>query len=233
MLSSQIRSPEKTRSIPRRWAAAAPSTADGLLGGRRVEVAALGDAGAHGAQQAEAGGVDGEGVGVDGGDERAAVDVAVTEPVSWTWVTASMRPIMAGAAFGQLGGAGRRGSGRFGPRAGWCRGRRSRSAARPSRRGEPEDGHDGGHADGDAQRGEAGSELAGAQPHRGEAGQVRRSELASPPRVCGGGHDWVPLGDGTPWTGTPSHPSPALSRRSGRRASRSAGPCAPRCPGRG
>ena len=49
---------------------------DGFLGGRRVEVAALGHAGAHGAQQAEAGRVDGEGVGVDGGDERAAVDVA-------------------------------------------------------------------------------------------------------------------------------------------------------------
>ena len=49
---------------------------DGLLGGRGVEVAALGDGGADGVEQAEAGGVDGEGVGVDGGDERAAVDVA-------------------------------------------------------------------------------------------------------------------------------------------------------------
>ena len=59
----------KTRSIPSRWAAAAPSTATGSCGGRGVEVAALGDAGADGVQQAEAGGVDGEGVGVDGGDE--------------------------------------------------------------------------------------------------------------------------------------------------------------------
>lgn len=38
---------------------------DGLLGGRRVEVAALSDAGPHRTGQAEAGRLDGEGVGVD------------------------------------------------------------------------------------------------------------------------------------------------------------------------
>ena len=51
--------------MPRRWAAAAPSTRDRLAGGGGVEVAALGDGGADGGGQAEAGGVDGERVGVD------------------------------------------------------------------------------------------------------------------------------------------------------------------------
>ena len=99
---------------------------DGLLGGRGIEVVALRHAGTHGVEQAEAGGVDGEGVGVDGGDERAAVDVPVTVPVSWTSVTASMRPIIGRGGRGAARRSGRRRSGRFGRRGGWCRGRRSR-----------------------------------------------------------------------------------------------------------
>jgi hypothetical protein len=48
---------------------------DGLACGGSVEVVPLGDACPNDGQQAEAGGLDAEGVGVDGRDQRAAVDV--------------------------------------------------------------------------------------------------------------------------------------------------------------
>src|SRR5262249_53861175 len=50
---------------------------DGFAGGGGVEVVAVGDAGADGGGQAEAGRLDGQAVGVDGGDQRAAVDLGV------------------------------------------------------------------------------------------------------------------------------------------------------------
>ena len=60
---------------PSRWAASAPSTAAGSRGGRGIEEAALREGVAGGLEQAEAGRLDSQRVGVDGGDERAAEDV--------------------------------------------------------------------------------------------------------------------------------------------------------------
>ncbi len=52
---------------------------DGLMRGRRVQVAALGERRADRAREVEARGLDGEGVRVDGRDERALVDVGLGE----------------------------------------------------------------------------------------------------------------------------------------------------------
>ena len=75
-----------------------------------------------------------EGVGVDGGDERAAVDVAGDRAGLLDLGDRVDAADHGRGGLGQLGRAGRRGSGRFGRRAGWCRGRRSRSRGRPRRR---------------------------------------------------------------------------------------------------
>src|SRR5258708_1669195 len=53
---------------------------DGFVRGGGVEVAALGDAGADGSRQPETGRLDRQAIGVDGGDDRAAVDRYLDRP---------------------------------------------------------------------------------------------------------------------------------------------------------
>jgi hypothetical protein len=52
---------------------------DGFLGGGRVEVVALGDAGGDHREEAEGCGLDGQGVGVTGGDVGVAVGVGAAD----------------------------------------------------------------------------------------------------------------------------------------------------------
>ena len=208
---------------------------DGFLGGRRVEVAALGDGGADGGQQAEAGGLDGEGVGVDGGDERAAVDVAGDR----SGLLHLGHPVDAAdhgrGRCGQLGRAGRRGSGRSRRPAGWCPGPRSRSAVPPRRtrraRGRPRWRPRRWRcpsAESPARSLRVRSPTVDRRP-RSEGRSFRTARVSVGVMAGGPACGWGRRDRGSVLVRS----SGRCRRRSGRRASRSGGPCGLRCLGRG
>jgi hypothetical protein len=126
---------------------------DRLLGGGSIQVGAQGDRGADGLRQVQAGSLHRQGVGVDGGDQRAAVGVDVADGTSALHLGDT----------GQPGDHSRRGVGQLGGAAGevLAVGDREQVGAQPcdlgveaGRRGlrQAEDGDDGGHADPDPQR---------------------------------------------------------------------------------
>src|SRR5262249_29758252 len=183
---------------------------DRFAGGGRVEVVAVGDAGAHGGGQAEARRLHGEGAGVDGGGQRAAVDLGVHGAGGLDGGDRPDAGDHGGGGFGEFGGAAEQGLpvgdrqqvgaelADFGEQPGG------------GGRGQAEHGHDRGDADGDAQGGQPGAQLAGAQPDAGDPGQVRGPQPpgrgpARAGRGGGGGHR-VP-----PWTG----PGTGASRSAG------------------
>ena len=146
---------------------------DGFLGGGGVEVVALGDGGGDDREEVEAGGLDGQGVGVDRGDVGAAVGVgAADRPGALHLLHTADTADHGRRRGGQLGGA----AGEalavadgeqvgaelvdLGQQAGLGGG------------GQAEHGDDGGHADGDAESGQPGPQLPGAQSDGGEPGQV-------------------------------------------------------------
>src|SRR5215469_5342846 len=78
---------------------------DWFVGGGGVEVVAPGDAGADGSGQAEAGCLDGQAVGVDGGDQRAAVDRGIDRPAVLDGGDRVHPGDHGRGGFGQFGGA--------------------------------------------------------------------------------------------------------------------------------
>ena len=114
----------------------------------------------------------------------------MTVPVCCTSVTGPMRAIMAGAALGSSAVLAGEGLAVCDDEQVGAEGGDLVQQAGRGGRGEAEDGHDGGHADGDAQGGEPGSQLAGAQPDRGEAAEVRRVAASS----LRGSRSWSWLG---------------------------------------
>ena len=150
---------------------------DRFVSGGPVQVAALGHAGAHGGRQAQAGGVDGEGVGVDAGISglRKAFTL-VTVPVSCTWVTPGNRVIIPGAVTG---------SSAVPPVRVWpfCTVSRLVPSRAISRQQtclgggrQAKHGRDGRDPDRDPERRQAGPQLAGPQPHRRQPCHVRGTQ---------------------------------------------------------
>ena len=146
---------------------------DGFLGGGRVEVVALGDGGGEDREEVERCGLDGQAVGVDRGDVGGAVGVGAADRPGALHLLHTADAADHGRRRGrQLGGA----AGEalavadgeqvgaelvdLGQQAGLGGG------------GQAEHGDDGGHADGDTERGQPGPQLPGAQPDGGEPGQV-------------------------------------------------------------
>ena len=160
--------------MPSSWAAVGAEHRDRLAGGGGVEVAALGDAGAGRGGQAQAGGGDGQRVGVDRGDQRAAVGVGAADRAG----------VLDGGDAGQLADHARRGVGQLGgPPEKVCPlvtvsrlVPRADLGEQPGLggAGQAEDGDDRGHPDRDAQRGQRARSL-----------RVRSPTLASPARSAG------------------------------------------------
>src|SRR5262245_7004257 len=186
---------------------------DGLGGGCRVQVPAVGEAGAHRAGQPGACSLDRQRVGVDRGDQRAAVGVGVVD----------------GAGVGDLGDGAdpadqpRGGRGQIGglPENGMPVGDGEQVGAQPVDLGEqpglgggrrPEHGYDGGHPAGHAQRRQGGPQPAGPQPGAGDPGHV-----GGPQPFAGGrgdGHDCSSGWWAAARSGRAPVPSPAGAARS-------------------
>ena len=173
MLPTQIRSPGKMPVDAEPLGGGRAQHRDRLLCGGGVEETAAGQGGAHRGGQAQAGGLDLQGVGLDGGDQRAAEDADVG------YLPGALDLLHAG----QAGDHARRGQRQFGDVA---------VEALPVLHGEQvgaelgdlgqqpglgggrqaQHRHDRRHPDRDPQRRQAGPQLAGAQAHAGEPAQV-------------------------------------------------------------
>ena len=169
--------PQPVDAEPRRGGRA--EHGERLAGGDRVEVAAARDARSDGGWQLEAGRLHGDGVGVNDGDERAAVDVrAADRPRELDRADAADAGDHAGSGGGEFGGlAGQRlsvGDGQqVGPEPvdlGQQTGLRRRRQA--------EHGDDRGDPDRDAQGRERGAQLAREQPDRGQPAEVAEPQPA-------------------------------------------------------
>src|SRR6516165_5720099 len=196
---------------------------DGLGGGGRVEVAAVGEAGAHREGEPGAGRLDRQRVGIDRGDQRAAVGVGAVDDAGVGDLCDRPDPAdHPRSGRGQFGGL---------PEDGLPVGDGEQVGAQPVDLGQqpglrggrqPEHGHDGGHPDGDAQRRQGGPQPAGPQSGAGHPDHV-----GGPQPFAGGrgdGHDcssgwWAAARSSSGWwaaarSGPAPGPSPAGAARS-------------------
>jgi hypothetical protein len=145
-----------------------PEDGNRLVRRCRVEEPALRDGGTHRLQEAEAGGVDRQRVGLHGGDEGAAVDIGIRRTGGLDLGDRANASDHPGRGGGQLGRLAREEvlAGLNGEQVGPEPVDLADETGRRGRR-QPEHSDDGRHPDRDAQGGQGGAELAGAQPYGG------------------------------------------------------------------